>query len=300
MNDKAFQYVMTIATYGNLTAAAKALYITQPALSMHLRELENQLGLKLFTRSGRKMELTYAGEEFVRSAKKICMMRYELEDRMNEIRINSEGRLRIGYTIKQMPVHFPKVYCRFHQKWPNVRVYPLDGHLEELEQLLENGKLDIAFGNLLIPHPEFVYTPIHKDRLLMVLSETHPACAYAQILPNLPYPWLDMKYLKETCIILQHTNQSIRQMEEDAMLYADFKPQETFKISSIDAGIHMAAEGMGAAFTMQSYITALPENAALFCVGDPDRVETFSAITRSNTEEENCIRDWIKTAQELE
>ena len=59
ITEKDMQYILTIANYGNLTKAADALFLSQPALSIHLKHLENSLGLQLFERKGRKMILTY-------------------------------------------------------------------------------------------------------------------------------------------------------------------------------------------------------------------------------------------------
>lgn len=56
---------------------------------------------------------------------------------------------------------------------------------------------------------------------------------------------------------MQHSNQSIRQLEEDALLYSDVLPELTYKISSIDAGIRLAEQGYGVAFTLNSYLSTL-------------------------------------------
>ena len=65
ITEKDMQYVLTIANYGNLTKAANALFLSQPALSIHLKQLETSLGIQLFERKGRRMILTYAGEDIV-------------------------------------------------------------------------------------------------------------------------------------------------------------------------------------------------------------------------------------------
>ena len=85
ITEKDMQYVLTIANYGNLTKAANALFLSQPALSIHLKQLETSIGTPLFERRGRRMILTYAGEEFVKSAREITMKCFELEDRMQDI-----------------------------------------------------------------------------------------------------------------------------------------------------------------------------------------------------------------------
>lgn len=95
ITEKDMQYVLTIANYGNLTKAANALFLSQPALSIQLKRLENSLGIQLFERKGRRMILTYAGEEFVKSAREITMKCFELEDRMIDIGKNVQLSCRL-------------------------------------------------------------------------------------------------------------------------------------------------------------------------------------------------------------
>ena len=113
ITEKDMQYVLTIANYGNLTKAANALFLSQPALSIQLKRLENFLGIQLFERKGRRMILTYAGEEFVKSAREITMKCFELEDRMIDIGKNVAVKLQIGYMVRQMEALFPSVMTEF-------------------------------------------------------------------------------------------------------------------------------------------------------------------------------------------
>lgn len=300
MNDKDMQYVMMIAHYGNITKAAEALYISQPALSIHLNRLEQSLGLKLFERTGKKMILTYAGEEFVKAAREITMMHFELEDRMNDIRRNINARLRIGYMIKQLEFLFSDVMVLFSSRHPHSYVMVKDGHLGDQEEQLIAGELDLLFGSHTIEKSSFFYVPIYNDRLIAILSKHHPACQKAVQKDNSPYPWLDLKYVQEECFVLQHSNQNIRQFEEDAMLYAEVQPKKTYKISSIDAGVQLAALGFGVAFTLESYLKAAPkiEKFACFSVGDPELQIPLSAIVRKGEENREEIKEWIQLTKE--
>ena len=115
ITEKDMQYVLTIANYGNLTKAANALFLSQPALSIQLKRLESFLGIQLFERKGRRMILTYAGEEFVKSAREITMKCFELEDRMIDIGKNVAVKLQIGYMVRQMEALFPSVMTEFNQ-----------------------------------------------------------------------------------------------------------------------------------------------------------------------------------------
>ena len=71
------KYVCTLAELGNLTRAAERLYISQPALSIYITNLEKNLGIPLFDRSGKKFTLTYAGEQYVEKAKKMLELERE-------------------------------------------------------------------------------------------------------------------------------------------------------------------------------------------------------------------------------
>ena len=103
ITEKDMQYVLTIANYGNLTKAANALFLS------HLKQLETSIGIPLFERRGRRMILTYAGEEFVKSAREITMKCFELEDRMQDIGKNVAVKLNIGYMVRQIATLFPAV-----------------------------------------------------------------------------------------------------------------------------------------------------------------------------------------------
>ena len=139
ITEKDMQYVLTIANYGNLTKAANALFLSQPALSIHLKQLETSLGIQLFERKGRRMILTYAGEEFVKSARDITMKCFELEDRMIDIGKNVAVKLRIGYMVRQVESLFPSVMTAFNRLYPQSVVYAIDGHLSDHEEQLLAG-----------------------------------------------------------------------------------------------------------------------------------------------------------------
>ena len=210
ITEKDMQYILTIANYGNLTKAADALFLSQPALSIHLKQLENSLGLQLFERKGRKMILTYAGEEFVKSAREITMKCFELEDRMIDIRKNVAVRLRIGYMVRQVESLFPTVMTKFNKLYPQSVVYAIDGHLPELEEQLIAGDIDMFFGYNSIINSRLTYETIYNDCLVAILPKNHPAASMTVKKDTCSHPWLDLSYVKKERFILQHSNQSIR------------------------------------------------------------------------------------------
>ena len=180
ITEKDMQYVLTIANYGNLTKAANALFLSQPALSIHLKQLETSLGIQLFERKGRRMILTFAGEEFVKSARDITMKCFELEDRMIDIGKNVAVKLRIGYMVRQVESLFPSVMTAFNRLYPQSVVYAVDGHLSDHEEQLLAGDLDMFFGYNSVSNTRLSYEIIYEDCLVAILPKNHPAVSFAE------------------------------------------------------------------------------------------------------------------------
>ena len=269
ITEKDMQYVLTIANYGNLTKAANALFLSQPALSIQLKRLENFLGIQLFERKGRRMILTYAGEEFVKSAREITMK--------------------------------CSVMTEFNQLYPQSVVYAVDGHLSDLEEKLISGDIDMFFGYNSVSNTRLSYETIYEDCLVAVLPKSHPAVLSVKRLDTCIYPWLDLSMVSKERFILQHSNQSIRQLEEDALFYADVLPEMTYKISSIDAGIRLAEKGYGIAFTLNSYLSTmkLSSDSVVLQVGDPTLRIPFSAAFRKGDEQRMELMEWIRLTKEF-
>lgn len=301
ITEKDMQYVLTIANYGNLTKAANALFLSQPALSIQLKRLESSLGIQLFERKGRKMVLTYAGEEFVKSAREITMKCFELEDRMIDIGKNVAIKLKIGYMVRQVETLFPSVMTEFNKLYPQSVVYTIDGHLSDLEEKLISGDIDMFFGYNSVSNTRLSYETIYEDCLVAILPKSHKAVGCAKNIKSCLYPWLDLSYVSTERFILQHSNQSTRQLEEDALLYADVLPELTYKISSIDAGIRLAEQGYGIAFTLNSYLSTmrLSPNSVVLQVGDPALRIPFSAAFRKGDEHRSELMEWIRLTKEV-
>ena len=95
MNTKQAFYIRTIAREGSITAAAKALYISQPSLSQTLRQIESELGVQLFDRDTLPLRPTYAGEKYLECVDTVLAANDRLENQLREIRQENSGRLRL-------------------------------------------------------------------------------------------------------------------------------------------------------------------------------------------------------------
>ena len=101
MNLKHVQYVLTILREGSITAASKKLYVSQPALSQTLKQIEQDLGALIFDRTTDPISLTYAGQQYVDAAQQVMDIDRNLRTRIAETKKEMHGRLCIGISMQR-------------------------------------------------------------------------------------------------------------------------------------------------------------------------------------------------------
>lgn len=121
MNLREQLYVCTLAETGSLTQAARQLFISQPALSLFISNLENILGIRLFDRIGKQFVLTYAGELYVARARRMLELKDSFEMELSEVINGQNERLRVG--MQDIRSHFlgPAVLPQITEMYPQTK-----------------------------------------------------------------------------------------------------------------------------------------------------------------------------------
>lgn len=253
MNLKEQTYVCVLADCGNITKAAERLFISQPALSIYIGNLEKMLGAKLFERSGRKFSLTYAGELYVEKARRMLELKKEFDEALAELLDNRRGRIRLGIQLRRESWLLPPVLAEFQEEFPDIEVVIREGTMHELRELLEAYELDLVLMNEAALWKEMEYQILFEEELLIAVPQIHPLNEKAEYVPGSRYRSLDLRWLEGETLILQKPNQSIRADVDAALKEAGVHPMKTVVIRNIETAIQMAAEGLGIAFNRESY-----------------------------------------------
>ena len=138
-----FRVFSEAARHQSFAEAARVLYLTPPAVSMQIKELEAHVGLPLFERSGRKVALTTAGEYVLVYARRILASLKEAEDAVARLRKLEAGQLTIGM-VSTAKYFLPRLLARFRQDHPGVELHLAVGNREQLVKMLQAGEVDIA------------------------------------------------------------------------------------------------------------------------------------------------------------
>ena len=172
------RYFRAVADELHFRRAAERLYISQPALSRQIRQLETHLGYPLLERNNRRVSLTPAGR-YLRDHLPDVLSRLDRAlEHGAEVARGRAGRLNFGYVGSAMQNIIPELLLRFRARYPDV-VYGLDalGNQTQLEQLL-SGALDIGFVRLDERPPELASKPLFEDTFSVVLPADHPVSAH--------------------------------------------------------------------------------------------------------------------------
>ena len=164
----------TVALRLNFTKAATELYITQPAVSKHIQELEETYKTKLFERNGSKIALTPAGEILLKHTKNILEIYREIDFDMSSFINERQGLLRLGTSTTISQYIISPVLAKFHQKQQDIKVNLLNGNTEQIENALINKEIEIGIVEGQSKNQSIKYIPFLKDELVLVSRTKNP------------------------------------------------------------------------------------------------------------------------------
>jgi len=171
----------TVANRLSFTKAAKELFITQPAVSKHIQELEEQYKIKFFERNGSKISLTNAGELLLKHTKNIFEVYREIDFDMSALINQQCGLLRLGASTTISQYIIPPLLARFHQKLQEIKVNLLNGNTEQIENALLNKEIEIGIVEGQSKNQSIKYTEFLKDELVLVCNSKNPLINKEQV-----------------------------------------------------------------------------------------------------------------------
>lgn len=262
------QYFLAVAESLHFSKAAEKLFVTQPTLSHQLAELEAQVGLPLFDRSGKAVRLTQAGEIFHGYAKRSIE---EIEAGCNalaELEGLQRGELCIGVTQSFVHQLMPPIIAEFLARYPAVRLDVEEMTAQQIERQLADGVLDlgIAFAPAALEETEL--EPILEERLVLVVGRNHPLAGEAIV---------RMAQLEGVPLVLLRREYSTRQLIETYMEQAGVKPTVACETNTIDLMRGLAAASALAAILPESSVQKT-EALCVVPLTDPEPIRTSALL----------------------
>lgn len=164
------RYLTALVRHGHFGRAAESCAVTQPALSMQIRELERELKLDLLERRSGEFALTETGREIAERAGRVLTDVQDLVDFARHKDQVLTGALRLGIIPSLAPYLLPRILPRLQKKYPALRLEVRETMTKQLVGELERGELDVMMAALPIEHPAFETLPLFRDPFLLAMS----------------------------------------------------------------------------------------------------------------------------------
>ncbi|MFS0837610.1 LysR family transcriptional regulator [Paenibacillus sp. 1P03SA] len=266
MELRQLQYFVKVARKQHMTQAAEELHVAQSAVSRQIRQLEEELGVRLFVQKGRNLQLTPAGRLFLSRAEHILT---DLERAVGEVRefLDPEGgEIRVGFPHSVSVSILPAFISRFKKEHPNVKFRLKQGTYTSLIRDVTEGEIDLAIISPCPETHELVKGEVMlTEELLAVLPPNHALAGRKSI---------RLEQLKEEPFVMFGEQYSLRPIVMNACLKAGFVPKIEFEGEETDTIRGLVAAGMG--------VSLLPELALRYSTHiEPCVVKVDPKVTRT-------------------
>ncbi len=228
---------LAIAEAKTFTAGARRVNVTQAAISMQIRQLEDEVGLQLFTRTPRRVILTEAGEYLLERARKILREHDSALAEIAEIAGAEYGRLRIGAASGTFAMHqLPGIMQLLKEKFPNAELSVSSGTSQRLVDKIMHGEIDSAFISLPVDNTNITTESLFSDEIVAIGHPKHPLAKEK---------YISAATLAGERLILGEQGGNTRRMIDEFFAAANVKPNITMELSRQEAITQMVANSMG-------------------------------------------------------
>ncbi|GAA0437354.1 MAG: LysR family transcriptional regulator [Bacillota bacterium] len=247
MEIRHLRYFQAIANEGQITRAANKLHMAQPPLSQSLKSLEEELGVKLLERNGRKMELTDAGTVLYNKINELFDTLEETITEVKETGTGTKGSISLG-CVKTCFSHIPRQIKLFQEKYPHVHFYLKEGDSYSLAEQLSNRDIDIAIIRLPLEMQAFNSLSLPDEKYIVVMPEQW--CESSMIATT-------MRQLSTFPLLLLHRISGIGQYELILDQFESFNlhPKIVCECPDVDMILQLVSEEVGATIVPESTLS---------------------------------------------
>ena len=245
-----------VAEHRNISRAAVALHLSQPAVSGQLRQLQDEFGEPLYQRDGRGVRLTPAGEQLASYAARLRDTWRQAHAYRDALRGLEQGTLRIGASTTPASYLLPYLIAEFHRRYPNVTVHTADGNTTEIVGAL--GSVDIAMIEGPVGADLPLDTAVHawrEDEIVAIMPRSHPLAQPDE------GGRADLAAFGAHPLVLREAGSGVRQIVERAFARAGVPMRVALEIAGVEGVKEAVRAGMGIGFV--SAMSMRHENGAL-------------------------------------
>ena len=250
MELRQLKYFFLVSKLGSVTRAAEQCHIAQPAISIAIRNLENELGVQLFERSHKKVSLTSTGQVFLRRVEDILERVDDSVREMGDFRNLQRGIIRLGITPMLGAVLFSPILSRFREDYPLLELIVVEEGALSINALLEQGELDVGIVVVSERFPRLEMSPIIKSEIYVCLSQDNPLANRKRI----AFP-----LLRDQQFILFTEETLSRKLILEECAKHRISPNIIFSSNQITTILSLVERGVGISFLLEPLVKNNPK-----------------------------------------
>ena len=254
MEFKHLQTFQAIVKTGSFLSAADELQYAQSTITLHIQRLEAELGVKIFARRGRKVQLTKAGEALTSHASFLLHRAEILQQEMIELVLGETGHLRIGAIEPVASLKLPELLASFCQKYPNIRLTLETGVTKVISERVAIGKLDLAVCSPPDVSLGLSFKRLFNDSMALLIPSKNYLSDKAIV---------EVIDLEKERILVTETNCPYRHVFETEVYTRGVNPDLGIEIMSLKVLQSMVQSGLGIGVMPIGVITPAPENTVV-------------------------------------
>ncbi|PFK47564.1 LysR family transcriptional regulator [Bacillus cereus] len=271
MNVDILKIFVTVVEQQHFSRAAELLNLSQPGVSMHIRNLENEFGTTLIQRSPKHVQVTEAGNILYIHAKQMLSLYEEAKQEINELHNVVTGTLRIGASFTIGEYLLPKILACYANENPRVEVHTLISNTEEVLQSIRSGQIDIGLVEGQVVYTDVDVETFMEDEMKLVVPPNHPL---------LNIPAINEDSLQDQVWVLRETGSGTRAYSDRFIHHYHLKMKRFFTFSSIQSVKEAVSAGLGIAILSDWTVRKELRSGEVFHIEVPNKklIRPFSIV----------------------
>lgn len=289
MNIRDLKYLVAVADHCHFGNAAEACFVSQPALSMQIKKLEETLGVQLIERTNKSVFLTEIGHQITEHARDIIYRVETMRDIAKQAKDPYSGELRIGVIPTLAPYLLPHIIPGLTKQFPHLKIYLHEEPTGQLIAKLKHGKIDAAVFGLPLVDDDFIALPLFEEELVLATSSNH-ALSKRKSISN--------DDLAHKTLLLLEDGHCLRDQVLSICHAVNASTDKSFQATSLETLRHMVALNAG--------ITVIPKLAcrandgvSYLSFNSPKPTRTLGMIWRPSTAKKIVLENIVIQIRKL-
>ena len=229
----------------NFTAAAQKLYITQPAVTAHMKLFEDYCGLKFFKKRGRKIYLTSEGEALYHYTQKIFEYERHIEDLIDDLKDLKRGMLRLGTSKTYARYFMPSLISSFRDAYPHIKIHLDEGSSLDIMHSLLDLTNEVAVIAKVEDHTDICFIPFSQEELVLILAPEHPLAGKKDV---------TLAELAEEQIIAKEKGSKTRKLVSTLFQEHGISPEILMETNNAEFIKQLVQRGEGVSFVVREVV----------------------------------------------